>query len=434
MLAPRIQLVGLAVLWGLGLIGGMAGVSGQTPPLQEVRGKAIRIVACDQQVVSHKRGVCANQMSKEDFAAFAPGVSWWYTWHYEPTDLPGPGVKMEFLPMAWGDRPADLAGLEKYLAAGHKPRAVLTLNEPNLKDQAFIPPEQTAKFYTKVKAIADKYQIPVIGPHMALGSAKEASITAYDPIEKKPVTYTYMVPFLKSVLFYLGQTEVPATAFHTYGDIHELRWATEMMFKEFNRPVWVTEYAQWNAKTPEAARTYLIQATDFLERNPHVQGYAWFKERANDNDKISLLKPESGKLSPLGEAYVRMPVHEAEVYYRLPGKLPAENYVTMERMEVYPTSDTEGFLDVTAEEEKAAIVYHVQVDQAGGYEVTLRVKGAGSLKLIAGDKVLGTGLARESGWQDVIVKVQLGAGAQTIGVKGLNQGQSLNWLEFRTVK
>ena len=231
----------------------------------------IRVVNCDQAVQSSKRGVCANALSEADFRALAPGVSWFYNWHFESKDLPPAGVSMEFLPMAWGDRPPDIAGLQSYLArVPKKPRVVLAINEPNLRGQAFIPPQQTANFYKQVKEVADRYGVPTVGPHMALGSGEGESIKAMDPLQNKPVTYTFMVPFLKAFLHYVEPTPVTAVSFHSYGALGELKWAVGTMHNEFNRPVWVTEYAQWKSGSPEEALKYAIQATDFLERSPEV--------------------------------------------------------------------------------------------------------------------------------------------------------------------
>ncbi|MBE7159384.1 MAG: hypothetical protein INR62_13295 [Rhodospirillales bacterium] len=216
-----------------------------TAPAQNPAPTAIRVVPCDQPVQSTKRGVCANQLSEADFRALAPGVSWFYNWHYESKDMPPAGVPIEFVPMAWGDRPADVAGLQAYLArTPKKPRAVLAINEPNLKDQAFIPPQQTANLYKRIKEVADRYNIPTVGPHMALGSPDNTSIKAMDAIQHKEVTHTFMVPFLEAVISYLGTTPITATAFHSYGAYGELKWAVGMMHDKFQKLVWVTEYAQ----------------------------------------------------------------------------------------------------------------------------------------------------------------------------------------------
>lgn len=395
--------------------------------------KDIRIVDCDAQVRSQKRGVCANRLEAEDFRALAPGVSWWYNWHFKAEQTPPPGVTFDYVPMVWGDDPDSLAGLEAYLQANPKPRRVMILNEPNLKDQAFISPKRTAEVYKLAKAIADRYGVPVDGPHMSLGSATEASITAFDPIEKKEVTYTYMVPFLQAFLHYVGDTEVPGIGYHAYGDMNEIRWSVGEMYKQFGKPLWVTEYAKWDAPDMDAAVEHLMQATDLLERTEHVHGYAWFKERA-DNPHISLLTQEPGKLNPLGEAYVAMPVHDADLYYRIPGRLQAERYVTMQDADIYPTKDTDGLAKMTTTKERGELKYNLYVERAGTFDVTLRVSGEpGQIQFGVAGRVAATVTNPGNGWQDLTTRIKLPAGAQTLRIRFAESGQTLNWIEFDQV-
>ena len=393
----------------------------------------IRIFNCDQQVQSTKRGVCANELSEQDFRLLAPGVSWFYNWHFDTKNIPPAGIKFDFIPMAWGDRPADLAGLQEYLAkAPRKPRVVLAVNEPNLRGQAFIPPQETAALYRKIKDVADRYGLATVGPNMALGSSDHDSIKAMDPIEGKEIVYTFMGPFLKAFFHFEGEANIAATAVHSYQGPGELKWAVDLLHKEFNRPVWVTEYAQWKTGGPDEARKNLMQATDFLERTPYVAGYAWFKERAKDNASISLLSPGGSTLTPLGEAYVGLPVHDADVYYRVPGHLQAENYVAMDKMEINPTQDTNGLAFMGSESADGWLDYNVQVDAAGPYVLKFRVGGApGQLDVMRGDAVLGklqTGA--QSGWQTVEVPVDLPAGAQKLRVRCAQRSQAINWIEF----
>jgi hypothetical protein len=400
-------------------------------PVDERHKPAIRIVNCDQNVQSRKRGICANEMAAADFRAVAPGVSWYYNWGAKPLARPAE-VEMEYLPMAWNQHEGFLTALESYLAAGHKPRCLLAINEPNLRGQAFLTPQQTAAAYAKIKLIADKYRIPLVGPHMALGSPPQDSIQAMDPIEKKELTYTFMVPFLKAFLFYTDQqkTEVTATALHSYGNVGELKWAVALMRKEFRRPVWVTEYSY--GATPYETLTYLIQATDFLERTPYVQGYAWFKERL---DEKGLLATEPGKLTPLGHAYVALPVHDPDLYYRIPGRLQAERYVTIDKMEIWPTNDPQGGLaHMAATDPGASIDYSIQVDTAGAYTLRFRVSGpAGECRILQGERVLGTVAIPPAGahaWQTVGTSVQFPAGPQTLRIRCESKGLAINWIEF----
>ena len=389
---------------------------------------AIRVVPCDQPVKSLKRGVCVNQMDAKDFMALAPSVSWFYTWHFTPTMTIPKEANMEFLPMVWGDRPEALEGLKTYLK-DHKPRRVLAINEPNLKGQAFISPQQTAELYKKIKVIADEYKIPVVGPHMALGSGAGDSITAMDPIDKKEVTYTYMVPFNKAFLNYMGDTEVYGAAAHSYGNFGELNWMTGMLHDEFKRPTWITEFAWWGAPDLAAAQDYLIQSVDLFERTPTVEGYAWFKERA-DNDKISLLGKNAGELTLLGKTYVDMPVHDPNVFYRLPGRLQSESHVGASKASIALTKDGDGFLEMQPEA-NSTLDYNVAVTKAGDFSLKIRCKAAKDSKfeILAGDTVLASAQAQTDDWQTVETSVKLPVGNQTIRVRP-SAYCHLNWMEF----
>ena len=412
---------GLRVVTGL-LLGGALTLSSVAAP------SPIRVVACDQKVQSTKRGVCENHLAQDDFRALAPGVSWYYNWHFETKDTPPSDAAMEFLPMAWGDRPESVEGLDHYLQESNtKPRVVLAINEPNLKGQSFISPEQTAALYKKIKDVADRYQLSVVGPNMSLGSPTDSSITAMDPIENKQVTYTFMVPFLKAFDYFLGKVKTPALGLHTYGELGEMKWAVESMHKEFNCPIWVTEYACWHASDDAAEREYLIQATDFLERTPYVQGYAWFKERA-DNTKISLLAPEPGKLTPLGEAYVALPVHDADLYYRIPGKLAAGKYVAIDQADIMSNSHTDLLVSSTAA--NATADYNIQVDSAGTYTLNLRVFGTGKIDVLEKDQVLGSASPTGSEVQTLPITAQLPAGPQTLRIRFGASGMILSSIEF----
>ncbi|HEX4085611.1 MAG TPA: glycosyl hydrolase [Chthoniobacteraceae bacterium] len=401
---------------------------------QKQQNGGVRIVSCDEQVRSQKRGICMNEMSQADFAALAPGVSWYYNWHYE-TKYRGISGNIQFIPMMWGNRPEALRGLDSTLAsASPKPPVVLCINEPNLKGQAFITPEQTANLYRETKEVTDRYHIPLVGPNMALGSANGDSITAQDPIENKMVTYNFMVPFLKATLFYLKPMGItpPALAFHSYGAAGEIKWAVQMMHQTFNCPIWVTEYAQWKNPDSESAVKYMIESTDFLERTPYVAGYAWFKDRVKDNPNISLLDKESGKLTQLGETYVTLPAHDSTIYYKIPGQLQAGNYVTAEGADIRPTADTGGPYQMAANTSGATLDYNIQVDSPGAYTLGFRTAGAaGKFDVMENGQVIGS--AQSAGgndWHTVQAAIPLNAGMQKIRVRYNTSGICLHWIEF----
>lgn len=340
---------------------------------QSTQPASVRIVGSEEQVQSRKRGICANKLHPEDFVALAPGVSWYYNWHFKGNQPPE-GVPLEFVPMVWTDTPERLQGLRDYLAEGHRPRAILVANEPNLKGQAFIPPEQCADLHRRVHEITRHLDIPLVGPHMAIGSAPNASITAFDPIQQKELTYTFMVPYLRAFFHFLGDVPVDGVGVHSYKREGEVAWSVNLAYNEFKRPVWMTEYAWWAAPTELDSIRYLVKATDFLERSPRVEAYAWFKERIG-RPHLRLLADEKGKLTPLGEAYVRMPVHDPDLYYRLPGRLNAARYVEQTDMEIDVAPDPADFLQMISIKPGATITYNVAVEQAGNYRLRLATAG-----------------------------------------------------------
>lgn len=387
-----------------------------------------RIVDCSAQVRSAKRGVCANQLTAADFTALSPGVSWWYNWHFDPGAQAPAEARMEYLPMVWGADPACLAGVESMLAAGARPRRILEINEPNLKGQAFLTPALAAQLHGRVRALADRYGITVAGPNMALGSAPGDSITAPDPIEGKELTYTYMVPYLKAFLHHAGNRSVAELGVHCYGNIGELSWLVGMLGTDFARPVWVTEFNLDGGSDPAVIRDHLIQATDLLERTPHIAGYAWFKERLGPQ---GLLAQEPGVLSALGRTYVDMPVHDADLFYRIPGRLEAERYVGMRGFTLRSSRDGDGFLDMAADGGFAWIDYNIAVERAGEYVVSARIGGeaAGELQLESGDAVLGSIPCPSGEWRETACVVRLPAGTQRIRVRA-TRGVTVNWLRF----
>ena len=96
-------------------------------------------------------------------------------------------------------------------------------------------------------------------------------------------------------------------------------------------------------------------------------------------------------MTPAGQAYVQMPVHETNLYYRIPGQLQAERYVTMNQMNIAPTTDTNGLADMITAAAGGSLYYNIQVDTAGSYPLNFRVAGAiGQISVYEGGTLLGT--------------------------------------------
>ncbi len=390
----------------------------------------IQIVDCAASVPSRKRGIGVNSMSDLDFRALAPGVSWYYNWGATP--LPKPAdVSMEFLPMAWNGASSFRTAIASYLAAGNRPWRVLALNEPNFTTQANMTPSNSAVTYKQVRAICDPYNIPVVGPHMAIGSPANQSLTAYDPIQGSNVTYTFQEPFLNAFLYYCGTTNPPGMATHSYGGYGEITWILNTMRTDYpTQKVWLTEFCPWGATNDATVLATLIPAVDFCERTPWVEGYAWFMSRISGDPYNSLLGG-SGTLTAAGRAYVQMPVHDTNLFYRIPGRLQAERYVTLSLADIAPTTDADGLADMKSTAAGGSVDYNIQVDSAGNYPLGFRVAGAtGQLRVYKGAALLGTATTTQTSWSTVSTVIPLTAGPQTLRIVLGSNAQRLNWMEF----
>ncbi len=201
--------------------------------------------------------------------------------------------------------------------------------------------------------------------------------------------------------------------------------------------VWLTEF---NASGPggntNAATVLanLIPSVDYCERTPWIEGYAWFMSRITGDTNDSLLGSSSGVLTPAGRAYVQMPVHETNLYYRIPGQLQAARYVTMNQMSIAPTTDASGLADMISGAAGASLYYTIQVDTAGSYPLNFRVGGAtGQISVYEGATLLGTATIPTAGWCTVSTSVNLPAGTQTLEVILSANGQHFNWMQFQAV-
>jgi hypothetical protein len=126
-----------------------------------------------------------------------------------------------------------------------------------------------------------------------------------------------------------------------------------------------------------------------------------------------------------------MPVHQTNLYYRIPGRLQAERYVTVTNLNIAPTTDTNGLADMVAASANGTVDYNLQVDSAGNYPLNFRVAGAvGKIQVYRGATLLATANTTQTGWTTATATVALAAGAQTLHVVLSATGQQLNWIDF----
>jgi hypothetical protein len=126
-----------------------------------------------------------------------------------------------------------------------------------------------------------------------------------------------------------------------------------------------------------------------------------------------------------------MPVHDTNLFYRIPGQLQAERYVTMTNMNIAPTTDIDGLADMISAATFASVDYNLQVDSPGSYLLNFRVAGAiGQIRVFEGATLLGTASSTQTNWSTVSTSVLLATGMQTLHVVLFANDQRLNWMEF----
>lgn len=253
---------------------------------------------------SAKRGIAYDLNAAADYAALAPGVSWWYGWGTQVNGGTSAGLRathgMDFIPMLWNGNFND-AQIQQQLLADPQIRYLLVVNEPNLTDQANLSPSQVAALWPRFEAIAQATGVKIVGPQITWGTMPNFA----DPVVWLDAFYTAYRnanggrdPHID----YLG--------FHWYdyglaGQLDRLA--------QYGKSFWVTEMANWhNGNGPhiDTVAKQKAQMSDMVatcEARADVFRYAWFTGRWNPDPHFTSLLAGPGVLSELGQHYVSLP-------------------------------------------------------------------------------------------------------------------------------
>jgi len=198
-------------------------------------------------------------------------VGWYYNW--------GSSTKLtthaQFVPMVFSGRREPPAQPTPF---------VLGFNEPDHPKQANL----------SVAEALDKW--PAI--------AAQARFLVSPALAGNPVTKPWLNDFLKA------QPKVDAIAVHWYRGVDAARFIKDLeeIHAHFKKPIWVTEFApQTTASSTESpekftsaqVKAFIEATTDFMEKTPWVQRYAWHDSGVG----TSALFTEQGELTATGKAY-----------------------------------------------------------------------------------------------------------------------------------
>jgi len=222
-------------------------------------------------------------------------------------------------------------------------------------------------------------------------------------------------------------------------NVGALQWYVGQ-FKKYGKPIWLTEFASWENSniTLQEQKNFLVGAVDYLENDPDVFRYAWFTGRFTGSPFIGILGPQSGVLSELGQVYVDMPLHDANLHTPIPARIEAESYNKMSGVLLELTSDASGFANVGYIDAGDWLEYNVEVAEGQMFNLNARLASTqvGSLKILLGEEILGTvSFTNTNGWQNwqtFTIPITLTAGTHTIRIQAVTGGFNFNWVEFKS--
>jgi hypothetical protein len=253
---------------------------------------------------SLKRGIAYDLADPRDFAALAPGVSWWYNWSPQPNRRAprdhAVQFGMDFFPMLWGEG-FDERAIESYLRAHPRVKYLLAVNEPNITSEANLTPQKAAELWPRVEAIADKAGVEIVGPAMTWGSMPGYA----DPV-------VWLDQFLAAYTArHQRSPRIDYLAFHWY----DYGLAAQLdRLRKYGKRLWVTEFANWHSRvdggqieTPEQQARQMAEMVATCESRDDVARYAWFIGRWRPDPHHTSLLDTPGQLTTVGQLYLSLP-------------------------------------------------------------------------------------------------------------------------------
>ena len=403
---------------------------------------------------SDKRGVAYDIPYIEDLPTLAKGVSWFYNWGIAPrTDVINQEY-LDFVPMAW-NKGYNVLNLRTYLTAHPNVKYILGFNEPNFTAQANIGPAAAAAAWPALEAIANEFNLKIVGPALNYAPGGSASVT------ENGINYTDPFKYYDAFFAACPTCRVDYVAAHTYMNdpIATINYVNQYITK-YKKQVWLTEFCAWDGLSKVMSTGYpyqkqaMIRKIEDLELNPMVARYAWFIPRSNNeiaypfnellrsvniDPTYELVAP--GILTELGKIYVNMSSFDSAHYYGMNEQIPAKDYMKSYYVNIEASTDLSSTIPIQLYEFEGGLFveYFVDVPAAGQYPLTLRIANTAgvspSFTISSNGTVLTTQEVASSGgqgnWQVRTFPITLSAGKQTIRItsNGIS-GCKMQWFSF----
>ena len=259
-------------------------------------------------------------------------------------------------------------------------------------------------------------------------------------VTENGVTFTNPVQYLDSFFSACVNCQVDYIAVHSYMCYVSDYDSYISLFKKYNKPIWLTEFACWNQDgiTETMQDNLMVGMIDFLEREPYIFRYSWFaSDRTGSYPYLDIFNSAPGSLTSLGDLYVHFyPIHDSLAYTSVPALIQAENYSTQYGTYIEPTSDTSGFADVGWIDPGDWLEYNINVSTKGVYYIYFRIASTGESSI---DVEINNNLATVvsvpitggyQNWTTLGTTLYLNPGAQKLKLYTPTGLFNLNWLNI----
>lgn len=224
----------------------------------------------------------------------APALGWYYDWRTDQIwHAGGQSRSVEFVPMIHG---AD--DIDKRIESDLRVRVLLGFNEPDGggSHQSGLSPEKAAELWPKLEARGLRLGSPATTQGATLGRTSWQR-RFMNEVEARGLRVDFM-------------------AVHYYsrdGDVAAFKAWLEAVHAEYDRPIWVTEFAYIDWGRPGAATharnaAFAEAAIAMMDRLPFVERHAWFAANPypwrGATPEVNLMD-DNLQLTAIGEAFER---------------------------------------------------------------------------------------------------------------------------------
>jgi len=226
-------------------------------------------------------------------------LSWWYNWRLNP-GLNKSFPQREYVAMVWGsDDVAELGTWTPHATTRH----LLGFNEPNVRTESNMKPEEACQHWPAVKAAAKKHGLKVGSPapaHVNTSYHHMLPLDWLDSFFKLPGCDTSNVDFIAA--HWYGRQGEECNASDAVAYVKELH-------ARYHKPIWLTEFSCGLKDKPVHKQlAFMKEILPMFDSMPDhvIARYAWFHAEAPDGaskDDTNDVLTEAGKLNSLGQHY-----------------------------------------------------------------------------------------------------------------------------------